>query len=84
MRVRWEGLRVSEGVYDPRVKMLAYLEFDKSLSGSYQLLKSTEFASLAQLDSNDQHNATFKSNTPPSHVVLPTVKKLAQGDATSL
>lgn len=35
MRVRWEGMRVSEGIYDPRVRLIAALEFDRSLSGHF-------------------------------------------------
>jgi hypothetical protein len=47
MRVRWEGLRVADGVFDPRTRLIAALEFDRSLAGAYQLLKTSEWAGLA-------------------------------------
>lgn len=76
MRVRWEGMRVSEGVYDPRTRLIAALEFDRSLSGHYQLLKTTEWAALAQHGPND-------TQTLP-HPVSPTVKKMAPGDTSTV
>jgi len=50
MRVRWEGLRVADGLFDPRTRLIAALEFDRSLSGAYQLLKTSEWAGLLEID----------------------------------
>jgi len=35
MRVRWEGERILGGTYDPRSKLIASLEFDRSMKGIY-------------------------------------------------
>jgi len=46
MRVRWEGRKTSQGLFDPRSKLVASLEFDRSMSGAFQVLKSLDWAFL--------------------------------------
>jgi hypothetical protein len=71
VRVRWDGLDVSHGIYDPLQRVSAVLEFDRSAKGIFQYLKSTEWALLAPTHSEFEGVMSDKPKT-----VAPTVKKM--------
>lgn len=46
VRVRWEGREVSDLMFDSRERIVATLEFDRSMKAAFQLLKSSDWAVL--------------------------------------
>ena len=46
MRVRWEGRETSDNLFDPRARLYATLEFDRSMKSAFQILKNEDWAVL--------------------------------------
>jgi len=79
VRVRWDGEQVDTGVYDPRSRLTASLEFDRSMHGAYQALKTTEWASLVP----EKAEGAGSTRAAPD-VVRPSVKKLSAVDPSTI
>lgn len=46
MRVRWEGRQTSDNLFDPRGRLYATLEFDRSMKTAFQILKTDDWVAL--------------------------------------
>jgi hypothetical protein len=46
MRVRWEGRETSDNLFDPRARLYATLEFDRSMKSAFQILKNEDWVAL--------------------------------------
>jgi len=79
VRVRWEGRQVDSGRYDPAARLIATLEFDRSMKGAFQLLKTGDWASLAP--EKPLGGAATKT---AAHAAKPTLKKLSPSDPSSI
>ena len=74
MRVRWEGSALESGLFDPRSRITAFLEFDRSMKGADHLLKTGEWAVLVPDGAQPGH----------SERVSPISKKLSETDSSTL
>ena len=79
MRVRWEGYEVGDMLFDPRHKLTAILEFDRSMKGANELLKTSNWVTMAphQKVENDT------DRTAPDNVI-PPVKMLDPEDSGTI
>lgn len=80
MRVRWEGRQVDSGHFDPAARLLATLEFDRSMKGAFHALKTTDWATLVPEKPAGVSGA--KREAPAA--VQPAVKKLSTSDPSSI
>ena len=69
MRVRWEGERIEGGFYDPRARIVAYLEFDRSMKDSYQIMKSGNYAALVPEHAEETGSTRAHPDIVPSTLV---------------
>jgi hypothetical protein len=46
MRVRWEGKELADQSYDARERLVASLEFDRSVADAFDMISSGDFAAL--------------------------------------
>ena len=79
VRVRWEGYEVDEGIFDPRHRLTAALVFDRSMKGAYQLLKTSNWVSLAPLKKNEMDTDRVAPDS-----VIPPVKRLDPEDTSTI
>lgn len=81
VRVTWEGDEVGEdGLYDHAGRVYASLEFDRSMKGAFQLLKTAEFVSLVAAEPNV---AASSVDSAPA-AVKPAVKRLSPADPSTI
>jgi len=69
MRVRWEGEKLDGGFYDPRSRIVAYLEFDRSMKDSYQIMKSGNYAALVPEHAEEAGSTRAHPDIVPSTLV---------------
>ena len=79
VRVRWEGYEVDPGLFDPRHKLTAALEFDRSMKGAHQLLKGSNWVSLVPHNKNENDTDRVAPDS-----VVPPAKRLNPDDVSTI
>jgi len=79
MRVRWEGRETSDNLFDPRARLYAALEFDRSMKSAFQILKTEDWVALQPI-----HTGTAGSTSIQPDVIKPLSKALAEDDTSSI
>lgn len=79
MRVRWDGEKLNDGTFLPGSRIIATLEFDRSMVGAFKILKPTEWASLVP----EVADKSGPSRATPD-VVQPNSKKLSTVDPSTI
>jgi hypothetical protein len=79
MRVRWEGEKIEGGFFDPRARIVAYLEFDRSMKDSYQIMKSGNYAALVP-----EHAEEAGSTRQHPDIVPSTLVELSTDDPSTV
>ena len=79
MRVRWEGVQVTPNVFDTRERVIAVLEFDRSMEKPFQNIKGTEFAVLVPKETGE-----FGSQRAQPEAVKPSDVSMDPYDPSTL
>ena len=79
VRVRWDGKQVGDSIYDPRSRITATLEFDRSMKGAFRVMTSTDWASLVP----EKAGKVGTTRTEPD-TVKPLVKRLSSDDPSTV
>ena len=69
MRVRWEGEQIDGGFFDPRHRIVAYLEYDRSMKDSYQMMKSATWAALMPEHAEENGSTREHPDIVPANLV---------------
>jgi hypothetical protein len=79
VRVRWEGTRLSDEIYDSREHVIANLEFDGDMHTAWKVLKSSPVGSLAP-----KHTSAGGSSKIKPPVVMPQDKMIDDEDSSTV
>lgn len=79
MRVRWDGEQFSHGTFNPSARIIATLEFDRSMVGAFKILKATDWAMIVP---EEVSKAGSTRNSPD--MVKPNSVKLSPYDPSSI
>jgi len=79
MRVRWEGRETSHNLFDPRARLYATLEFDRSMKAAFQFLKNEDWAVLQPVRTGSAGSTSVQPD-----VVKPLSKALLVEDPSSI